>query len=148
MSLTRGELAKTCEINPETIRFYERGGLLPEPERTPSGYRQYDEDAVQRVRFIKRAQSAGFTLEEIRTLLDLEFDADDATCGDVRAMVDVKLDEIDEQIARLMAMKRVLVTFRRDCPGGDESVANCPILASFAEVEAQQEHHHEEVSYA
>lgn len=141
MLLTRGELAKTCDVNPETIRFYERGGLLPEPDRTPSGYRQYDEHAVQRVRFIKRAQNVGFSLEEIRALLDLQFHADDATSGDVRAMVDVKLREIDEQVRRLLEMKQVLERFRHDCPGGDESIAACPILASFAEVESEEPPH-------
>lgn len=146
--ITRGELAKRCEVNPETIRFYERGGLLPEPERTQAGYRQYGEDAIQRVRFIKRAQNAGFSLDEVRALLDFQLDADDATCGDVRAMVDVKLREIDEQITRLLAMKKVLTHFRQDCPGGDESIEVCPILASFAEAESHDIHGVHEVSYA
>ncbi|MBK8026633.1 MAG: Zn(2+)-responsive transcriptional regulator [Chloroflexi bacterium] len=139
MMRTRGELAKHCDVNPETIRFYERSGLLPATKRTASGYRQYDDTAVQRLQFIKRSQAVGFSLDEIRALLDLQFHADEATCGDVRAMVDVKLAEIDQQIAHLHSMKQVLQQFRRECPGGDESAASCPILASFLEVQDQNE---------
>src|SRR5215216_6123528 len=96
--MTRGELARYGQVNPETIRYYERSGLLPLPARSESNYRLFAPAAVQRIRFIKRAQAVGFSLEEIRTLLDLKF-AVDATCGDVRGMVDAKIDDIDRKIA-------------------------------------------------
>lgn len=129
--MTRGELARHGQVNPETIRYYERSGLLPEPERTESNYRMFDPAAVQRIRFIKRAQAVGFSLDEIRALLDLKFGTD-ATCGDVRGMVDTKISDIDAKIAALQAMRDELTVLFDDCPGGDRPTEECPILESFA----------------
>ena len=130
--MTRGELARHGQVNPETIRYYERSGLLPLPARSESGYRQFAPAAVQRIRFIKRAQAVGFSLDEIRTLLDLNF-APEATCGDVRAMVDAKIDDIDHKIAALQAMRADLRALFDDCPGVDRPTEECPILESFTE---------------
>src|SRR5437667_2478865 len=82
-ALTRGALAQQGRVNAETIRYYERRGLLPKPPRTPSGYRVFSSDAVRRVRFIKRAQGLGFSLKEIKALLALRVDPC-SSCGDVR----------------------------------------------------------------
>jgi Zn(II)-responsive transcriptional regulator len=130
--MTRGELARSGQVNPETIRYYERSGLLPLPERSEAGYRLFAPAATQRIRFIKRAQAVGFSLEEIRTLLDLKFGAD-ATCGDVRGMVDAKISDIDQKIAALQAMRDELTVLFDDCPGGDVPTEECPILESFAQ---------------
>jgi Cu(I)-responsive transcriptional regulator len=129
--MTRGELARYGQVNPETIRYYERSGLLPLPARSESNYRLFSPAAVQRIRFIKRAQAVGFSLDEIRALLDLKFGAD-ATCGDVREMVEVKIHDIDTKIAALQAMRHELSNLFEECPGGDRPTEECPILESFA----------------
>ena len=135
--MTRGELAKCGQVNPETIRYYERSGLLPLPARSESNYRLFAPTAIQRIRFIKRAQAVGFSLDEIKTLLDLKFAPEatalQGTCGDVRGMVDAKLDDIDQKIAALQAMRDELTVLFDDCPGGDRPTKECPILESFAE---------------
>ncbi|MEP7293268.1 MAG: heavy metal-responsive transcriptional regulator [Chloroflexota bacterium] len=128
--MTRGELARYGQVNPETIRYYERSGLLPLPARSESNYRLFAPAAAQRIRFIKRAQAVGFSLDEIRTLLDLKFGAD-ATCGDVRGMVDTKIEDIDHKIAALQAMRDELSVLFEECPGGDRPTEECPILESF-----------------
>ncbi len=131
--LTRGELARHGQVNPETIRYYERNGLLPLPERSEANYRLFNPSAIQRIRFIKRAQVVGFSLDEIKTLLDLQFSqAQDATCGDVRGIVENKISEIDRKIAALQAMRDGLSALFDDCPGGDRPTDECPILESFA----------------
>ncbi len=129
--MTRGELARYGQVNPETIRYYERSGLLPLPARSESNYRMFAPAAVQRIRFIKRAQAVGFSLDEIRTLLDLKF-APDATCHDVQSMVDTKISDIDAKIAALQAMRAELSALFEECPGGDRPTEECPILESFA----------------
>jgi Cu(I)-responsive transcriptional regulator len=129
--MTRGELARHGQVNPETIRYYERSGLLPLPARSDSNYRMFAPAAVVRIRFIKRAQAVGFSLDEIRTLLDLKF-APEATSGEVREMVGTKISEIDAKIAALQAMRDDLRVLFDDCPGGDRPTEECPILESFA----------------
>jgi Zn(II)-responsive transcriptional regulator len=130
--MTRGELARSGQVNPETIRYYERSGLLPLPERSEAGYRLFAPAAAQRIRFIKRAQAVGFSLDEIRSLLDLKF-GPEATCGDVRGMVDAKISDIDHKIAALQAMRDELTVLFDDCPGGSVPTEECPILESFAQ---------------
>ncbi|MBK8031238.1 MAG: heavy metal-responsive transcriptional regulator [Chloroflexi bacterium] len=132
--LTRGELAKQSGVNRETIRYYERNGLLPTPDRTEANYCLFAPKTVQRVRFIKRAQAVGFSLTEIKVLLDLKF-SKEATCGSVRNVVRGKIAEIDEKIAALTAMRDVLVTLNEDCPGGEHPISECPILESFSEAQ-------------
>src|SRR6266446_2812838 len=115
-ALTRGELAQQGRVNSETIRYYERRGLLPKPPRTPAGYRVFSSEAVRRVRFIKRAQGLGFSLKEIRELLRLRVDPR-RSCGDVRARAEAKLADIDEKIRGLHAMKKTLGRFIAACSG-------------------------------
>ncbi len=135
--LTRGELAKQSGVNRETIRYYERNGLLPTPDRTEANYCLFAPKNVQRVRFIKRAQAVGFSLGEIKLLLDLKYN-EDATCGSVRGVVGSKIAEIDEKINALVAMRDILVSLNEDCPGGDRPVSECPILESFSEVQPME----------
>lgn len=99
-SLTIDALATAADVGVETVRFYERRGLLPHPPRTGSGYRQYPPEAVERFRFIRRAQGLGFTLEEIRDLLELRVD-EVAACGPVRAGAEAKIRQVEEKMAEL-----------------------------------------------
>jgi len=125
-SLTIGKVAQRAGIGVETIRFYEREGLIEPPERRESGYRQYKEEAVDRLRFIRRAKELGFTLREIRDLLSLRLDAD-ASCADVKQRTEAKLADIDTRIASLEQMKRALVKLTEACSGSGRTSA-CPIL--------------------
>jgi DNA-binding transcriptional MerR regulator len=95
-----GQLADRCGLTAKTIRYYESIDLLGEPERTPSGYRDYCDDDVERIRFIRDAQASGLTLDEVHVLLSLK-DAGEATCGHTLAFLDRHLAEIDAQIDRL-----------------------------------------------
>ena len=126
--LTIGKLAKQTEVTIETIRHYQRVGLLPEPDKPDSGYRCYSAVAVIRIRFIKRAQQAGFTLKEITTLLSL----DGAHCADARQIAEQKCQQIDQQIKNLTALRQVLETLVNDCQQ-TASTERCAILDAFSD---------------
>ena len=124
--LTRGQLAKAAEVNSETVRYYERRGLLPEPQRRESGHRQYQEEAVTRLRFIKRAKALGFTLDEIGELLALRVEPG-STCGDVRDRAQRKLRDVEEKIRLLQQVKTALTRMVAACEN-QGPVGECPIL--------------------
>jgi MerR family transcriptional regulator, copper efflux regulator len=124
--LTIGRLAKLAGVGVETIRFYEREGLLARPDRRPSGYRQYRPDVVRRVRFIRHAKDLGFTLREIQELLELRVDPA-STCEDVRKRARGKVADIEERIASLEQMKAALLRLARRCRGNGPT-SECPIL--------------------
>jgi len=124
--LKTGELARQGGVNLQTIRFYEREGLLVQPPRTRSGYRQYSPDTVRRVRFIRRAKDLGFTLKEIGELLSLRVDTD-RTCADVRAMARTKIADIESKVAELQRIGEVLNRLAQTCRGRGPTSA-CPIL--------------------
>lgn len=126
MQLMTGELAKRAGVNVETLRFYERKGLLPMPPRRVSGYRQYPAESVPRIRFIKRAQELGFTLGEIAELLSLKGRAGTAP-ADIRGQADRKLAAVRRKIADLQAIESALVGLTSACPG-DGPLDDCPIL--------------------
>jgi len=126
-TITRGELAKRCAVNFETVRYYERQGLIATPDRNASNYRVYDEETVRRILFIKRAKDVGFTLREIQDLLALRVRRG-ARCGDVVARADAKIADIDARIRSLTDMRRSLVALTEQCEGGDASISECPIL--------------------
>jgi Hg(II)-responsive transcriptional regulator len=126
-----GDDEPTDEINVQSIRFYERQGLLPPPPRTAAGYRMFSTDAVVRLRFIKRAQELGFTLKQIRELLRLRAD-DQATCSQMRHQVQEKLADVEGKIAQLQAMRKVLLDLAAACPAGG-GMEDCPILKSLEE---------------
>ncbi len=128
-SLTIGQLARRADVGVETVRFYEREGLLEVPARRPSGYRQYDEGVVDRLRFIRRAKQLGFTLNEIKELLSLRIDPA-TTCADVKSRAEAKLDDIASKIRSLQRMKRALVKLTKACSGSGAASA-CPILESL-----------------
>ena len=125
-SLRIGEVAKQAGVGVETVRFYEREGLLHEPERRASGYRQYDEEAVAVLRFIRRAKELGFTLKEIKSLLNLRLDTL-ATRADVREQAREKVADIEAKIADLQRMKDSLQKLIRKCIGHG-ATKGCPIL--------------------
>ena len=107
MNLTVGKLAQAAGVGVETIRFYERRGLLQQPLKKQSGYREYEPDDVTRIRFIKQAQAIGFTLKEIGELIQLELDSR-AQCGDVQQRAAEKVRVVDEKIAELTRMRKAL----------------------------------------
>lgn len=128
-TLRTGEVAARAGVNIQTLRYYERRGLLEEPERRASGYREYPPDAVRLIRFIKRAQELGFTLREIEDLLRLRSDQK-ASCSEVRAAARAKIEDIEQKIRSLRAMKRALGVLVRSCTS-DGSVRECPILEAL-----------------
>lgn len=126
-SMTRGELAETVGVNPETLRYYERKELIPKPRRSDGGFRLYDESYVDRLRFIRRAKNLGFTLAEIKGLLDLRVD-DEATCQDVKAQSVQKLNEVEEKIQDLERIRDALARLATVCEGSQGPTSECPIL--------------------
>ena len=125
-TLSTSQLAKGANVNIETIRYYERRGLLPEPKRRESGYREYSEDDVSRIKFIKRAQELGFTLKEISELLALRVDAK-TTCNKVKKQAEAKIVDIEEKIRLLKKMKAALGKLASSCKDHDPR-HGCPIL--------------------
>lgn len=125
-----GRTAKAAGVNAQTLRYYERRGLLARPSRRGSGYREYSADAVAVVRFIKRAQDLGFSLDEIEELIKLR----GVRRGErhrVRALAERKIDEIDRKIDRLRAMRDALRTLVESCHRGGS--AECPIIEALVD---------------
>lgn len=128
-SLTTGQLARKAHVNVETLRYYERRGLMPEPPRRESGYRQYSEGDVARIQFIKRAQDLGFSLKEIAELLSLRVDPH-TTCADVKKKAEVKIFDIDQKIKTLQGIKKALTKLTALCRGRGPT-SQCPILEAM-----------------
>jgi MerR family mercuric resistance operon transcriptional regulator len=124
--LTIGRVARDAGLAIDTVRYYEREGLLERPARTSSGYRQYPADAVARLRFIRQAKELGFTLSEIRELLALKV-APGKSCADVRARAEAKIADIEQRVAQLTRMKRALARLAAACSGRGPT-SECPIL--------------------
>ena len=122
--LTIGSVADEAGVNVETIRYYQRRGLMAEQDKPAQGYRRYDATTVKRVRFIKRAQALGFTLEEIGGLLELD---EAHACAETRELASHKLEAIETKLADLAAMRRALMTLLRQCDAGAMK-GNCPII--------------------
>jgi len=125
--MTRGEVAEKADVNPETLRYYERKKLIPKPRRSDGGIRLYDDHYVDRLRFIQRAKDLGFTLAEIKDLLDLRVD-DEATCRDVRARAENKIGEVEAKIADLRRIRDALTTLAEACRDQAGPTSACPIL--------------------
>ncbi len=130
-TLTIGALANASDIGVETVRFYERKGLLPEPPRTKTGYRQYPPETVDRVRFIRRAQGLGFSLRARVHLLALRVGAD-AGCGSVEAQAREKLEQVAGKIGELRRIQSALRRLVRACEAR-EPTGECPILEELEE---------------
>ena len=127
--LTIGQVAKWAGVGVETVRFYEREGLLPRPARRASSYRQYPEESVARLNFIRRAKALGFTLKEVADLLDLRLDPR-ADRGAVKRRAAAKVEDIDRRIEGLRRMRRALVELSNACSGRGE-LSGCPILGAL-----------------
>jgi len=127
--MTIGQLAKRAEVSVETVRFYERRALLVRPPRPRSGYRRYGEAALRRLSFIRRAKRLGFTLSEIRELLELSTGTS-AACAEVEETAERTIARIDAQITELLRMKAALGDLARSCLSG-EGTAECPILEAL-----------------
>ena len=126
MDLRSGKLAELAGVNVETLRFYERKGLLPEPPRSPSGYREYPPDMVRRLKFIGRAKDLGFSLGEIKELLDLRVQQE-VTCADMRVRAHDKLEDVRRKITELRRFERGLKRLMTSCSGRG-LVSECAIL--------------------
>jgi len=126
MALTIGQVADAADVNIQTIRYYERRGLFPTPRRTPAGYRQYAEDAVARLRFIKHAQDLGFSLKEIQELLGLRI-RHGAACDTVARKTRAKIGLVQQKIAGLERVKRTLERLAAAC-AARRPTDECPIL--------------------
>lgn len=127
--LTIGHLAREAGVNLETVRYYERQGLLAKPPRSASGYRLFPSDAARRLRFIRRAQQLGFSLKEIRELLSLRVSRR-TTSAAIRTRAEAKIADIEAKIKSLESMKKTLRKLTRVCDGCSP-VAQCPILESL-----------------
>ncbi len=131
MNLRIGDVAERAGVNLQTIRYYERQGLLPRPPRLASGYRVFPHAAVRQVRFIKRAQELGFSLAEIRDLLSLRA-SEEAGAHEVRQRARAKIAVIEEKVRSLLAMKDALAALADRCPGCGP-LRDCPILDALDE---------------
>lgn len=125
--MTRGIVADVAGVTSETVRYYEERGLIPPPRRSPTGYRLYGPEYVERIRFVKRAQELGFTLSETEGLLAVGLDAPDGRCGDVRAEALAKLDDVESKLRDLASIRDALRALASACPG-EGALSACPIL--------------------
>ena len=127
-SVFRGELSKKTGVNGETIRYYEKIGLLPEPARTTSGYRVYGELHLKRLLFIKRFRELGFAIKDITDLLALVDDRD-YSCAEIRDLTVTHLKEVNRKISDLRKMQKTLRRMVSECEGGQ--LPECPIIDSL-----------------
>ncbi|NKF51225.1 Zn(2+)-responsive transcriptional regulator [Shewanella sp. WXL01] len=133
-----GELAKACDIKTDTLRFYEKHGLLTPSHRSSSGYRMYTKDDEARLKFILRAKAVGFTLNEIAELLSIELDKSNWACADVKGLVDIKLAQVQAKIAELTHFSTSLQSLSDACCGGPESAEHCSILEALESCDNMQ----------
>lgn len=129
VTVTIGKVAREAGVPVETVRYYERIGLIPQPPRRESGYRQYAADTVLRIRFIKNAQGMGFTLKEIADLLDLRAQSDHV-CDKVRIRAERKIEEIERKIQAMTRLKEILGSYVRECGSSEDA---CVILQCMEE---------------
>lgn len=131
MPIKIGELAKRTESTVETIRYYEKEGLLPEPSRSNGNYRLYGEDHIERLRFIRHCRTLDMALDEVRTLLRYR-DTPDEDCGDVNAMLDEHIQAVETRMDELMQLKQHLMVLRQKCESA-ASTASCGILRALGD---------------
>ena len=126
-----GEVAREAGLGVHAVRFYEREGLLVEPTRKPSGYRDYPPEVIPRLRFIRRAKELGFSLAEILALLELDADSS-ASAADVKRLAESTLEDVEGRIKALQRMRRELKKLVDGC-AGEGSVSSCSILRTLGE---------------
>ena len=125
-----GEMSKRTGVNIETVRYYERINIMPKPDRTAGGNRQYNHNQLKRLSFIKTSRELGFSIDEIRALLEM-VDRKDFTCGEVHGLTIGHLDSVREKIKGLRKLEKALVGMAAECSQGD--VPDCPILETLFE---------------
>jgi Hg(II)-responsive transcriptional regulator len=128
-ALTTSQAARQAGVNPQTLRYYLKRGLLAPPPRSSSGYRRYSPEVVRRIRFIRRSQQLGFTLQEIKQLIDLRV-RPGAACDDVRRRAVEKLADVEQKLRSLQKIRSALRGLVDSCRGGSD-LAHCPILESL-----------------
>ena len=132
-TLLIGQVARKAGVGVETVRFYEREGLLEEPPRRTSGYRQYSEQVVTRLYFIKRAQKLGFSLKEISELLLLRVDAQ-TSCDEVKQRTEAKITKVEQKVVELQRMRQALLQVASLCTGRGPT-GPCPMLEALNQQE-------------
>jgi len=130
VDMTIGKLAKAAGVGVETIRFYERKGLIKKPQRKAGGFRHYSTEEAFRIKFIKRAQELGFTLKEVKDLLELQSKRK-ITGAEVRAKADQKIKDIKKKISDLKRMETSLVELCRVCGEGEQAIRECRVFDCF-----------------
>lgn len=137
-----GELAKLSGTSADTLRYYEKIGLVAPSQRTTNGYRQYDPHTLQHLHFIRRAKNVGFSLKECRQLLTIFQTRDTHTCAEVKDLTELKLQQIQQQMLELKAMHTTLKQINDACcGGGSASALSCSILDSLERGEIVREKH-------
>lgn len=127
-----GELAKRCGVSSDTLRFYEKNGLLKPAGRSESGYRLYDESNQRQVSFILKAKALGLSLDEIKELLEIKLEATEHSCAEVKSITSAKLQLIDEKITELTRIRMALKKINDACCGdSDDDASHCSILAAL-----------------
>ena len=129
-ALTIGKVAQQAGVGVETVRFYQREGLLPEPPRRGFGFRSYPAETIERLQFIQRAKQLGFSLKEVRELLDLRVTAN-VSCADVRRLATAKVSDIEDRIRDLQRMRKALRALAEHCQA-EGPISDCPILEHLA----------------
>ena len=126
-----GQIAKACGVRIDTLRYYEKEGLIQPLTRTDAGYREYDKSALDQMRFILKAKTLGFSLQEIRELLSLRIDREHHPCSEVKEVAEAKLASIEDKIAELQRMHKALKQISDACCGGPEPAIHCSILGAL-----------------
>lgn len=135
-----GELAKRCNVTNDTLRFYEKNGLLVPSGRSSSGYRLYSEGNLAQIHFILKAKQLGLALDEIQELLAIRLEANNHSCAEVKAITQSKLHVIDEKIAQLTDIRLALKKINDACCGHiDKEASHCSILSALADVEEKKD---------
>lgn len=124
-----GEVARRSGVNKETVRYYEKRGLIPEPDRRRSGYRIFTKRHIDQIRFVKRAQELGFTLSEIKELLELRMDGD-STCSEIKEEAQEKYRDVVQKLEDLQRIKSTLIDLIDSCSGSGPK-GDCPILSAL-----------------
>ncbi|MHA3513469.1 Zn(2+)-responsive transcriptional regulator [Yersinia enterocolitica] len=133
-----GQIAKLADVTPDTIRYYEKQGMMDHGERTEGGYRLYTEQDLQRLRFIRYAKQLGFTLETIAELLSIRVDPEHHTCQESKAIVDSRLLDVENKITELKRMRESLKRLSDACCGSTHATTYCSILEALEQGAAEE----------
>ncbi|MHA2936707.1 Zn(2+)-responsive transcriptional regulator [Vibrio sp. RC27] len=136
-TFTRGQLAKHFGMTTEAIRFYEQQELL-KPHRAENGYRQYDQDCVNKLEFILHAKELGFSLSDIHELLSIRISPEQHTCQEVKDIAQTKLRDIEQRITQLQHMHEALKVVNERCCGGSHSAEHCTILTALTDTQQKE----------